>query len=42
MSADVLERVVSDERLKVATADGAYSNPRAPWLAQFFTGHTGA
>lgn len=42
MSTDVLEQMVGDERLKAATADGACSNPRAPWLAPFFTGHTGA
>jgi hypothetical protein len=42
LSTATFEDIVGDERLRVATADGAYGNPRAPWLDQFFTGHTRA
>src|SRR5688572_26367509 len=35
-----LEDVVDDARLRVAGVDGAYANPRAPWLDAFFAGRT--
>ena len=34
------ERGVDNVRLSGASADGAWDNPRAAWLNQFFEGHS--